>query len=619
MPDPKPDENDFITSTVKPFTQGVLNNLSDRGEALVKGAPAAAALPLAIPTAPAVFVATAIAHPDGVKGAAKIFGDAIAGVVKGPPELVKKTGEAIGTLVFAAANPTEVDPQAVGEAAVDALLGLVDIGTMVAPGKTGAKAPEAAGAGPKATTPKTPKPPAKAPDATAAAPKTASAQTPKSAAKPSDAAVAKAAGKQPKSAAPATTPQESTPTPESTPKPDSTPTPDSTPKTPEQKPKPSTPYREPGEWKAPPGYEGFPPPEGWPPGKQWPPPSAPTNAPEPAGVPKPAPSPSAKPSVKPTDAAAKSAAKPSDAAAAKSAAKPQDTAAAKSAAKPSDAAAKSAGKGQGAASPPAGATPPKPPAPRFTRGETKPSPKTLTAIPKDSVSIRDAAVLSERGVSRRSAYPADPLHHLFPQEGTLAAWFKSKGINIHDYASKMSQGEHSATHTGGRHPKNIKKPHGWNNAWRDYVNDPKNQKATPADIFKQLDKMRKDFKIDHHPIVPYKTGASRKPTPGTSPSVAKGTAAPKKGALTATAAGKASMANTAKSAGKAVKAAGKDSAPSNAAGKGPKKAGSNAAGASAASAAGKTAAAKGAAKKLPPPLPPPPPPPPPPVKPKGST
>lgn len=52
------------------------------------------------------------------------------------------------------------------------------------------------------------------------------------------------------------------------------------------------------------------------------------------------------------------------------------------------------------------------------------APKTATAKPRGrtALSSRDEAALSERGMHVRSAYPGDPLHHVFPQEREIQEW-----------------------------------------------------------------------------------------------------------------------------------------------------------------------------------------------------
>jgi uncharacterized lipoprotein (TIGR02269 family) len=54
-------------------------------------------------------------------------------------------------------------------------------------------------------------------------------------------------------------------------------------------------------------------------------------------------------------------------------------------------------------------------------------------------------------------------HHLFPQAGDLAPWFKSRGINIHDYTMPIPEYLHRRIHGGG--------PFGglWNDAWRQFI------------------------------------------------------------------------------------------------------------------------------------------------------
>nr|WP_245767498.1 TIGR02269 family lipoprotein [Stigmatella erecta] len=52
-------------------------------------------------------------------------------------------------------------------------------------------------------------------------------------------------------------------------------------------------------------------------------------------------------------------------------------------------------------------------------------------------------------------------HHLFPQEARLATWFRSNGINIHEWTMLVPEQVHLRVHKGARGGP-------WNEAWRHY-------------------------------------------------------------------------------------------------------------------------------------------------------
>ncbi len=100
------------------------------------------------------------------------------------------------------------------------------------------------------------------------------------------------------------------------------------------------------------------------------------------------------------------------------------------------------------------------------------------------------SVLSERGITKRGAFPKAPEHHVFPQE--FRNWFKSKGINIDEYTVIINQGEHEAIHIAG-----------WNKEWNAFKNA--NPLATEQQLFEYVGKLMDKYKISDLPIVTYGT------------------------------------------------------------------------------------------------------------------
>jgi uncharacterized lipoprotein (TIGR02269 family) len=88
----------------------------------------------------------------------------------------------------------------------------------------------------------------------------------------------------------------------------------------------------------------------------------------------------------------------------------------------------------------------------------------------------------------------DPIkHHLFPQAGRLAQWFRIKGINIHRYTMVLERQVHNRIHRG---PKGGP----WNAEWDAFIRA--NDGATQAQIWEQAVKMIFRYKL-MGPIVPY--------------------------------------------------------------------------------------------------------------------
>ena len=89
-------------------------------------------------------------------------------------------------------------------------------------------------------------------------------------------------------------------------------------------------------------------------------------------------------------------------------------------------------------------------------------------------------------------------HHVFPQE--FLEFFKSKGIDIHDYAIPLERTFHQKVIHGGRSI--YGKGGEWNAIWREWINS--NRGAGPEQIMQQMEAMRKQFNIDMYAFKRYK-------------------------------------------------------------------------------------------------------------------
>jgi uncharacterized lipoprotein (TIGR02269 family) len=88
----------------------------------------------------------------------------------------------------------------------------------------------------------------------------------------------------------------------------------------------------------------------------------------------------------------------------------------------------------------------------------------------------------------------DPIkHHIFPQQGRLAEWFRGKGINIHQHTMVVERVVHGRIHRGSQGGP-------WYAAWRDFINA--NEGATQAQVWEQAVKMIFRFELTG-PLVPY--------------------------------------------------------------------------------------------------------------------
>jgi hypothetical protein len=91
--------------------------------------------------------------------------------------------------------------------------------------------------------------------------------------------------------------------------------------------------------------------------------------------------------------------------------------------------------------------------------------------------------------------PRDPFHHIFPQRADLAAEFKARGINPHEFTMQVPKPLHQQIHSGG--------PRGgqWNQAWDDYFKA--NPSATATDVYKEAGRLIYQFDVPGGPVVPY--------------------------------------------------------------------------------------------------------------------
>ncbi|WAM26050.1 SitA6 family polymorphic toxin lipoprotein [Myxococcus sp. NMCA1] len=86
-------------------------------------------------------------------------------------------------------------------------------------------------------------------------------------------------------------------------------------------------------------------------------------------------------------------------------------------------------------------------------------------------------------------------HHLFPQAPTLSAWFKERGINIHDYTILIPTHVHRRIHGGGASGGL------WNEAWRQFI-ETRGNKVRREDIFRHAGELIYRFELTG-PVLPY--------------------------------------------------------------------------------------------------------------------
>jgi len=92
--------------------------------------------------------------------------------------------------------------------------------------------------------------------------------------------------------------------------------------------------------------------------------------------------------------------------------------------------------------------------------------------------------------------PREPLekHHIFPQEPTLASWFKLRDIDIHSFTIRIPKKHHNFIHSGG--PKGGQ----WNEAWRQFAKT--NRGASQAEVWRFAFELMSRFGLGG-PLVPY--------------------------------------------------------------------------------------------------------------------
>ncbi|WP_309893257.1 TIGR02269 family lipoprotein [Archangium sp.] len=116
-------------------------------------------------------------------------------------------------------------------------------------------------------------------------------------------------------------------------------------------------------------------------------------------------------------------------------------------------------------------------------------------IPWHNWKAREQLALRQKH-ALRCMLPPEPLekHHIFPQQATLAAWFRSKGIDIHASTVRLPRSFHRWLHSGG--------PEGgqWNEAWRQFYEN--NYGVGPQEIWRFAFELMFLFKVNG-PLVPY--------------------------------------------------------------------------------------------------------------------
>ena len=86
-------------------------------------------------------------------------------------------------------------------------------------------------------------------------------------------------------------------------------------------------------------------------------------------------------------------------------------------------------------------------------------------------------------------------HHIFPQAEELAVWFRSKGINIHQYTLPIPRHVHRRIHD------TLPRGGEWNKAWREFKNA--NGGANKEAIFKHAGELIYRFQLLGGPIQQY--------------------------------------------------------------------------------------------------------------------
>ena len=86
-------------------------------------------------------------------------------------------------------------------------------------------------------------------------------------------------------------------------------------------------------------------------------------------------------------------------------------------------------------------------------------------------------------------------HHLFPQAPELAAWFRSLGINVHDWTMVIPEHVHRRIHSGPRGGP-------WNEAWREFKNANLRRSVPREELLAKAFELAYRFDIVG-PIIPY--------------------------------------------------------------------------------------------------------------------
>lgn len=135
------------------------------------------------------------------------------------------------------------------------------------------------------------------------------------------------------------------------------------------------------------------------------------------------------------------------------------------------------------------------PAPRFTPlPYIAPEGREITAQPtgKTPSTAHNAAALADRGRRITNAYPRDHEHHVLPQAKEFRPFFKRLRIDVDKWVISLSEGEHSAIHSGGAEG-------GWNPLWKKWIDT--HQDASAEEVWDFARYMLKKFKLEHHPPV----------------------------------------------------------------------------------------------------------------------
>jgi hypothetical protein len=101
-----------------------------------------------------------------------------------------------------------------------------------------------------------------------------------------------------------------------------------------------------------------------------------------------------------------------------------------------------------------------------------------------------------RGAIPQLPAPKMMNHHLFPRQ--FASFFKSKGIDVHNFTVALGETSHlRGVHGGGL----GNMPGRWNSVWAQWIE--KNPNATATEVYQQLGTMMDRFGLGHLPINPY--------------------------------------------------------------------------------------------------------------------